>query len=81
MFHMAHDGSSARPYTLSASVHHSTLAPASVDDTLSKKEDVEGRRISNGTDEEKTDIVIKKKISQADSKRSIESSVSEMATL
>lgn len=77
MFPMAHKGSSATPYySLPASVH-SALATASVNNTSSKKENVEGRRVNS-----ETDIVIKNKgISRADTEKCIETLVSDMAAL
>lgn len=81
MFPMAHKGSSARPdYSLPASVH-SILATASVNNTSSKKENVERRRVDSETEEE-IDIMIKNKgISRADPEKCIETLVSEMAAL
>ncbi|OWZ26547.1 hypothetical protein C356_06952 [Cryptococcus neoformans c45] len=79
MFHMAHKGSSARPdYSLPASVH-SILATASVNNTSSKKENVERRRVNSETEEE-TDIMIKNKgISRADPEKCIETLVTPQA--
>lgn len=78
MFHMAHGGSSTPPYTLSAS-DHSLFAFALLDSTLSKKENFEGLFVSFGIDQEKAKLGMEKKgIPQADSEKSIESSVSEM---
>ncbi|OWZ74630.1 hypothetical protein C365_06968 [Cryptococcus neoformans Bt85] len=74
MFPMAHKGSSATPYSLPASVH-SALATASVNNTSSKKEKVEGRRVNS-----ETDIVIKNKgISRADPEKCIETLVTAQA--
>lgn len=78
MFHMAHGGSSTPPYTMSASVH-SPFTFALIDSTLSKKENFEGLRVSFGIDQENGKLGMEKKgIPQADSEKSIESSVSEM---
>lgn len=78
MFHMAHGGSSTPPYNLSAS-DHSPFAFALLDSTLSKKENFEGLFVSFGIDQEKAKLGMEKKgIPQADSEKSIESSVSEM---
>lgn len=81
MFYMVYDGFLVRFYILLVFVYYFILVFVFVDDMLFKKEDVEGWCISNGIDEEKIDIVIKKKILWVDLKKSIESLVSEMVIL